>query len=159
MVVPGNSLICLVLARNTLQHENRQKNEAETARNPLFTWITAGALGESRTWPNYAHSIRVSFGDGGLRVYLRGLRSLNPDSRAGESHVRGTKLLPWKEILILTVSPDSIGDLFGPFCRMLFAVVRSSEEPSATRSDRDAFHRAAGHAVRCHDLLRHRAVW
>src|SRR6202163_4691632 len=79
--------------------------------------------------------------------------------RAGESHVRGGKLLRWNENLILTVSPDSIGDLFGPLCRMLFAIGRSSEEPSTARFDRDAVHCAAGHAVRSHDLLRHRAVW
>src|SRR5450631_3189666 len=77
----------------------------------------------------------------------------------GESHVRGAKLLRWNENLILTVSPDSIGELFGPLCRMLFAVDRSSEEPSTARSDRDAVHCVARHAVRCHDLLRHRAVW
>jgi len=78
---------------------------------------------------------------------------------AGESHVRGAKLLRWNENLILTVSPDSIGDLFGPLCRMLFAVGRSSEEPSTARFDRDAVHCASGHTVRSHDLLRHRAVW
>src|SRR6202790_5909700 len=79
--------------------------------------------------------------------------------RAGESHVRGAKLLRWKENLILKVSPDSRGDSFGQVCRMFFAVGRSSEEPSPARSDRDAVHCAAGHVVRCHDLLRHRAVW
>src|ERR1700726_3376987 len=79
--------------------------------------------------------------------------------RAGESHVGGAKLLRGNENLILTVSPDSIGDLFGPLCRLLFAVGRSSEEPSAARSDRDTVHCVARHAVRCHDLLRHRAVW
>jgi predicted transposase YbfD/YdcC len=42
---------------------------------------------------------------------------------------------------------------------MLFAIGRSSEEPSTARSDRDAVHCVARHAVRCHDLLRHRAVW
>ncbi len=36
MVVPGNPLICLVPARNTLQHENGQKNEAETGKKPLI---------------------------------------------------------------------------------------------------------------------------
>src|ERR1035437_3542212 len=80
-------------------------------------------------------------------------------SRAGESHVRWAKLLPWKENLILKVSPDSRGDCFGQLCRMLFAVGRSSEEPSTARSDRDAVYCAAGHAGRCHDLLRHRTVW
>ena len=43
--------------------------------------------------------------------------------------------------------------------QMLFAVCRSSEEPSAALSDRDAVHCVARHAVRRHDLLRHRAVW
>src|ERR1700730_12629602 len=78
---------------------------------------------------------------------------------AGESHVGGAKLLRGNENLILTVSADSIGELFGPLCRLLFAVGRSSEEPSAARSDRDTVHCVARHAVRCHDLLRHRAVW
>src|SRR5216684_2490499 len=88
----------------------------------------------------------------------KGLRPLSR-LRAGESHVQGAKLLRWKENLIQTMSPCSIGDYFGPLYRMLFAVGRSSEEPGTTRSDRDAVHRAAGHAVRCHDLLRHRTVW
>src|SRR5260370_5746356 len=79
--------------------------------------------------------------------------------RAGESHVRGAKLLRWNENLILTVSPDSRGDCFGALHRMLFVVGRSSEEPSTARFDRDAVHFAAYHAVRCHDLLRHCAVW
>src|SRR6202047_530954 len=78
---------------------------------------------------------------------------------AGESHVRGAKLLRWKKNLILTMSPDSRGGCPGPLCRMLFAVGRSSEEPSAARSDRDPVHCVARHAVWCHDLLRHRAVW
>ncbi len=46
------------------------------------------------------------------------------------------------------MSPDSRGDCRGPLCRMLFAVGRSSEEPSAARSDRDAVHCVARHAVR-----------
>src|ERR1700682_4579289 len=82
-----------------------------------------------------------------------------PPLRAGESHVRGAKLLRWKKNLILTMSPDSRGGCPGPLCRMLFAVGRSSEEPSAARSDRDPVHCVARHAVWCHDLLRHRAVW
>src|ERR1700730_8143991 len=86
-----------------------------------------------------------------------GHASLCPPSYAGESHVGGAKLLRGNENLILTVSPDSIGDLFGPLCRLLFAVGRSSEEPSAARSDRDTVHCVARHAVRCNDLLRHRA--
>jgi serine/threonine protein kinase len=49
MVVPGNSLIYLVPARNTLQHENRQKNEAETARNPYFTGLSIGDPSRIRT--------------------------------------------------------------------------------------------------------------
>src|SRR6202521_1978810 len=90
-----------------------------------------------------------------------GADPLTAPSIAGESHVRGAKLLRWNENLILTVSPDSIGDRFGPLCRMLFAIDRSSEEPSTARSDRDAVHCVARHAVRCHDLLRcdrHRAA-
>src|ERR1700731_3498657 len=50
------------------------------------------------------------------------------------------------------MSPDSRGGCPGPLCRMLFAVGRSSEEPSAARSDRDPVHCVARHAVRCHDL-------
>src|SRR5216683_2724254 len=42
-------LISLVSARNVLQHETARQNEAETARNPYFTGISAGALGEIRT--------------------------------------------------------------------------------------------------------------
>jgi hypothetical protein len=42
-------LISLVSARNILQHETDGKNEAETATNPLFAGLTAGALGEIRT--------------------------------------------------------------------------------------------------------------
>src|SRR5882672_3314086 len=82
-----------------------------------------------------------------------------PPRAAGESHVRGAKLLRWNDNLILTVSPDSRGDCFEALYRMLFVVGRSSEEPSAARFDRDAVYRAAGHAERCHELLRHRAVW
>src|ERR1700677_3426463 len=90
----------------------------------------------------------------------RPLRFLpSPACGAGESHVRCAKPLRWKENLILEMSPDSKGDYFGPLCRMLFVVGRSSEEPGSARSDRDAVHCTAGHAVRCHDLLRHRAVW
>src|ERR1035441_8625714 len=77
------------------------------------------------------------------------IRSALSPARGGESHVRWAKLLPWKENLILKVSPDSRGDCFGQLCRMLFAVGRSSEEPSTARSDRDAVYCAAGHAVRC----------
>src|SRR5712692_7102288 len=92
-------------------------------------------------------------------VNIRGGACFTLPLQAGESHVGRAKLLRWNENLILTVSPDSRGDYFGPLCRMLFAVGRSSEEPGPARSDRDTVHCAAGHAVRCHDLLRHRAVW
>jgi hypothetical protein len=33
----GKALISLVWDRNVSQHENGQKNEADTARNPYFT--------------------------------------------------------------------------------------------------------------------------
>src|SRR3984893_9825539 len=82
-----------------------------------------------------------------------------PPLRAGESHVRGAKLLRWKKNLILTMSPDSRGGCPGPLCRMLFAVGRSSEEPSAARSDRNPVHCVARHDFCCHDLLELRVVW
>src|SRR4051794_20785583 len=45
----GKPLISLVPSRNVLQHENGVQNEAVTARNPLFSMSSAGALGEIRT--------------------------------------------------------------------------------------------------------------
>src|ERR1700737_3905857 len=54
-------------------------------------------------------------------------------ARAGESHVRGAKLLRWKKNLILTMSPDSRGGCPGPLCRMLFAVGPPSEDTGAAR--------------------------
>src|SRR5947209_9318345 len=48
-VAIGNSLILLGRAGNAAQHETHEKNEAKTARNPLFAALSAGALGEIRT--------------------------------------------------------------------------------------------------------------
>src|SRR5712691_2433607 len=48
-VAIGNPLILLELLSNGLQHESGRKNEAETARNPLFAGVSTGALGEIRT--------------------------------------------------------------------------------------------------------------
>src|SRR5882724_1640647 len=50
------------------------------------------------------------------RSYRVSSRFVWPRTRPGESHVRGAKLLRWKRNLILTMSPDSRGDCFGPFC-------------------------------------------
>jgi hypothetical protein len=49
MVSFGNPLISLRRAVSALQHETDGKNEVETARNPLFAGLNAGALGEIRT--------------------------------------------------------------------------------------------------------------
>src|ERR1700682_305527 len=45
----GNLLISLGRAVKALQHENGRQNEAETAINPSFAGLSAGALGEIRT--------------------------------------------------------------------------------------------------------------
>jgi hypothetical protein len=42
MAVLGNSLISFELVCSTSQHETEQKNEAETARNPLTAGISGG---------------------------------------------------------------------------------------------------------------------
>src|SRR5882762_10115477 len=138
----------------------RERNFIMTRRNfsPMATAGSARLRNQSnsirRTGEGASMIARQSFAEPTMLSVL-----FPPPLRAGESHVRGAKLLHWKENLILTVSPDSRGDCPGPLCRMLFSVGRSSEEPSTARSDRDAVHCVARHAVRRHDLLRHRAVW